>query len=91
MAPTGLPTQSERETLYLLFNTHFPESVQAEGVMLAAPPSRTNRVDWRVATKIVTYRRLEWAINSFSPYKSQGVDGIFPALLQEGRGSLFGT
>ena len=85
VAPTGLRTRSEGETLDLLFNTHFPESVQAEGEVLPAPACRTNRVDWRVATKIVTYRRLEWAINSFAPYKSPGVDGIFPALLQEGR------
>jgi hypothetical protein len=34
---------------------------------------------------VVTYRRVEWAIVSFAPNKSPGVDGIFPALLQEGR------
>jgi len=33
----------------------------------------------------VTYRRVEWAIDSFAPYKSPGVDGIFLALLQEGQ------
>jgi hypothetical protein len=32
---------------------------------------------------VVTYRRVEWAIDSFAPYKSPGVDGIFPALLQQ--------
>jgi hypothetical protein len=37
-----------------------------------------------VAARIVTYRRVEWAIDTFAPYKSPGVDGIFPALLQEG-------
>ena len=34
---------------------------------------------------MVTHRRVEWAIDSFVPYKSPGVDGLFPALLQEGR------
>jgi hypothetical protein len=34
---------------------------------------------------VVTYRRVEWAIDSFAPYKSPGVDGIFPAMLQKGR------
>jgi len=29
-----------------------------------------------------------WAIDSFAPYKSPGMDGIFPALLQEGWGVL---
>jgi len=38
-----------------------------------------------VAAKILTYRRVEWTIDSFSPYKSPGADGIFLALLQEGR------
>jgi hypothetical protein len=38
-----------------------------------------------VAAKVVTCRRVEWAIDSFAPYKSPGVDGIFPALLQQGR------
>jgi hypothetical protein len=34
---------------------------------------------------MVTYRRIEWAIDSFAPYKKAGVDGILPALLQKGR------
>jgi len=34
---------------------------------------------------VVTYRRVEWSIDSFAPYKSPGVDGIFPAMLQKGR------
>ena len=46
---------------------------------------RATRVDWRVAARIITYRRVEWAISSFAPHKSPGMDGIFPGLLQEGR------
>jgi len=34
---------------------------------------------------MVTYRTVEWSIDSLAPYKSPVVDGIFPALLQEGR------
>jgi hypothetical protein len=34
---------------------------------------------------VVTYRRVEWAIDSFASYKIPGVDGIFPALLHEGQ------
>ena len=47
------------ETLDLLLDTHFPESVQAEGEVLPAPACRTNHVDWQVAASIVTYRRVE--------------------------------
>ena len=50
-----------------------------------AAACRTKCLDRRVAAKIVTYRRLGWVIDSFAPYKSPGMDGIFPALLQEGR------
>jgi hypothetical protein len=34
---------------------------------------------------MITYRRVEWTIDSFTPFKSPGMDGIFPAVLQEGR------
>ena len=34
--------------------------------------------------RVVTYRRVEWVIDSFAPYKSPGMDGIFPVLLQQG-------
>jgi len=37
-----------------------------------------------VATRIVTYRRVVSAIDSFAPYQSPGMAGIFPSLLQEG-------
>jgi len=43
------------------------------------------RHDWRLARRIVTYRKVEWALYFFSPYKSPGVGGIFPALLQKAR------
>jgi len=46
---------------------------------------RTGRSDCRLTARVITYRRVEWAIDSFAPYKSPGMDGIFPALLQEGR------
>ena len=53
--------------------------------MVPAAACRATLVDWRVAARIITYSRVEWAIDSFAPYKSPGMDGIFPALLQEGR------
>jgi len=37
-----------------------------------------------VAARVVTYRREKWAIDSFAPYKSPGINGILLALLQEG-------
>jgi hypothetical protein len=43
------------------------------------------RSDWRLAVRVITYRSVECAIDSFVPYKNPGMDGIFPTLLQEGR------
>jgi hypothetical protein len=34
---------------------------------------------------VVIYRRVEWAIDTFAPYKSPGADGIFTVLLQQAR------
>jgi hypothetical protein len=59
-----------------------------EGGVAHATAGRAKGLDSRVATKVVTYGRDVWAIDSFAPYKSPGIDGIFLALLQEGREGL---
>jgi hypothetical protein len=38
-----------------------------------------------LAARVITYRRVEWAVDSVAPYKSPGMDGIFSVLLQEGQ------
>ena len=58
--------------------------VTAKGTMPAAA-CRSNRLDWWVAAKVATHRRVGWAISSFAPYKTPGMDGVFPALLQQGQ------
>jgi hypothetical protein len=83
VAPTGECTQSEGETLDLLLHTYFPGSGTVEEEV--SNYGRTMRRDWREAARVATYRRVVWAIGSFVPYKSPGMDWIFPALLQEGR------
>jgi hypothetical protein len=85
VAPSGRRKQSEGETLELLLTTHFPNSefTREPAASAAALPARCP--NYRLATKVVTYRRVEWAIDSFAPCKSPGVDGIFPALLQKAR------
>lgn len=35
-----------------------------------------------IALKIVSHDKIKWAIDSFSPFKAAGEDGIFPAILQ---------
>jgi hypothetical protein len=84
VAPSGGRTQSEGENLDLLLHTHFTDSEADEGEVASVFAGRATRLDWQVATKVVTCRRVVWAIDSFAPYESPGMDGIFPALLQEG-------
>jgi hypothetical protein len=64
--------------------THFLDSTPTQEVAAPAAAFRAKKCDWGVVVEVVTYRRVEWAINSFSPYKSLGVEGIFLALLQQG-------
>ena len=85
VAPSGGHTQSEGETLDLLLVTHFPNSVVMERGVVPATACRAKRLDWQVAVRIVTYQRVGWATDSFVPHRSPGMDGIFPALLQEGQ------
>ena len=39
----------------------------------------------QIACNIFTESKVEWAINSFEPYKSPGVDGILPIMLQQSK------
>jgi len=78
-------TQSAGETLELLLTTHFPNSEVTQEFAAPAAALLARRSEGRLAARVVTYRRVEWAIDSFAPYRSPGVDGIFPALLQEGQ------
>ena len=65
--------------------THFPKSVVTEEIATTAAGRRAKYCDWRVSARVITYRRVKWEIDYFAPYKRSGMDGIFPAPLQEGR------
>ncbi|XP_046144704.1 uncharacterized protein LOC123988490 [Osmia bicornis bicornis] len=81
--PNGGVTGDSLQTLRHLMETHFPgsELIPEELFQKEQAPLRNSARDWELASKVVTIDRLRWAINSFSRYKSPGVDGIFPALL----------
>jgi hypothetical protein len=34
--------------------------------------------------KVISYNKLKWAVFLFQPYKSPGIDGIMPIMLQQG-------
>ena len=43
-----------------------------------------SRGDWAVSRRVVSYNKLKWALFSFQSYKSPGMDGIMPIMLQQG-------
>ena len=87
VSPSGERTQSKGWTSDLHLATHFPNSIIMEGIHVVA--CRKKRLYWRVTARIVTNRRVRWAIDLFVPYKIPGMWGILPALLQGVGRSLF--
>lgn len=81
--PNGDFTSSDEEVLEHLFETHFPGCVD----LTSSDESTAFSVSFETlaeARRIVTLESIQWALNSFSPYKSPGADGIYPILLQKG-------
>lgn len=85
----GVFAQNDQESLGVLLRTHFPDCViahQAQNDQVNDQESKsTNHV---IAEEVVTKEKIIYAIKKFSPFKSPGVDGVFPALLQQGLGEL---
>jgi hypothetical protein len=95
----GAFTKTPRETLDLMMETHFPGSVlsvdsndtislEGEGCPSINSSESTKNTASDLADEIFTKARVENAIRSFQPFKSAGVDGIFPALIQNGEAVL---
>lgn len=85
-------TKSESETNNLLLQTHFPGCILtgADSWHDSVLPPPTSK-DWEVAQVVVTTEKVDWAINSFQTFKSPGLDGIFPGLLQWAGNYIYGT
>lgn len=83
--PDGSEAVNHQDILNHLIETHFPGSHTADPRQ-AEEETQTclGEADWELAKRVITKDRIRWAIDSFDKYKSPGIDGIFPALLQEG-------
>jgi hypothetical protein len=77
VAPTVRRTQFEGETLELLLNTTFPNAWITQETAASAAALLAKRPDWRMATSVTTYGRVEWAMDCFTPYKFQGWTAYF--------------
>jgi hypothetical protein len=88
---SGEHKMTGKETLEVLLQTHFPESniINPQDECNPQNPINLNQRatmgDWQTSNRIINYNRVSWAISSFDAYKSPGPDGIFPALLQQGK------
>ena len=74
-----------------LFRIHFPGSEIIsehsggwEDLELEFLKGKRSRKDWAVSKRVINYYKLKWAIFSFQPYKSPGIDGMMPIMLQQG-------
>lgn len=82
--PDGSYTQHPGETSRLLLDTHFPGCKAGYCRPELGAPTPTSGREQSLATKLTTVERVQWALSTFSPYKSPGPDGIYPCLLQHG-------
>lgn len=73
-----------------MMETHFPGSETVSNEIVGgekADDCRPNNItmgSFNLPNRIFTRSKVEWAVNSFEPFKSPGLDGIFPALIQHG-------
>jgi hypothetical protein len=79
------------ESLEGLLWVHFPGSkiiLEPSGgwevLELESPKWKGSGEDWAVSRWVISYDKLKWAVFSFQPYKSPGIDGIMPIMLQQG-------
>jgi hypothetical protein len=86
----GEYTKTE-ETPEELPRVHFPHSeiiLEPSGgwdsLELESQKWKGSREDWAVSRRIISYDKLKWAVFSFQPYKSPGIDGIMPIMLLQG-------
>ena len=78
---TGIWTSTTSESLDLLVSTHFQESRIAQNCH-REHLALNDLNDLSIVSDIVTKQKIKWAINSFQPFKTPGLDGIIPAQLQ---------
>jgi hypothetical protein len=84
-------TSTETTTMEELLRVHFPGSMIFsrssggwDGLELEFPKGKVSRGDWALSGWVITYYKLKWALFSFQPYKSPGMDGNMPIMLQQG-------
>jgi hypothetical protein len=93
----GEYTTTVNWTLEELLRVYFPGSetiLESSGgwevLELEFPKWKGSWEDWVVSRRIISYNKLKLAVFLFQPYKSPGIDGIMPIMLQQGFELLVG-
>lgn len=79
----GSFTKTPEEAAKLLLDTHFPGNASVSTDEIAARFRDLNFQASEIVDNCITLDRVQWAIMSFNPYKSAGVDEILPVMLQK--------
>ena len=85
----GSYTNSVEENNRELLTTHFPDCEIIDYDHVNDEPTdqltfSNDPLEMNYIERTITVDKIQWAINSFSPFKAAGEDEIFPALLQKG-------
>lgn len=84
LLPSGDYTKDQAETYKHLLEFHFPScEIINENTINHEPITTEGVVNSTMIDEIVTEDRVTWAVHSFAPFKSQGLDKIIPAMLQQ--------
>ena len=78
--PNSSHISNTEEILRYLLDTHFPGNTPY-GDNNSGANYQASDEDWQIATTIVTEERVRWAVAYFAPFKSPGIDGIYPVFL----------
>uniref|UniRef100_UPI002FDC4585 reverse transcriptase domain-containing protein n=1 Tax=Streptomyces sp. IBSBF 2390 TaxID=2903533 RepID=UPI002FDC4585 len=70
-------SQSSQETNNLMLDSQFPGNLAVH-----ANNFFPGGDSWDIPEDLITEDKVRWAISSFEPYKSPGMDGICPKMLQ---------
>ncbi len=79
--PNGEYTKNVKETLNVLLNTHFPDEHDDRHT---EPYDHSNNNYNLDIDKVINLETVTNSIKTFKPFKSLGMDGIYPCLLQKG-------
>ena len=85
----GTYTSTEKETLDELLEKLIPDKPNADEYDIRDFLTEENdKMTEEVLCKIVNDTTVKEAVKQFDPFKSPGIDGIYPALLEKGIDTL---